>query len=218
MRGPADPYHEAMATAAFALEEKAKELPQGSFRHTVLLAARRFKSSWVELGKLLVRVRNEALFTEWGFESYEAYCLKDLRIRRQTAEKLARSFSFLAKHEPDAMDAPEVSETAPAFEVVEVLANAEERGQLSADEYRSIRDSIWNPQKPVAELRKEFSERFPPPPPETPAEVMQLRRLAGLARKLAKELSLHSKVPQEVADSAGNLADTVEALAAQVSQ
>ncbi|MBL9038918.1 MAG: hypothetical protein JNG84_10410, partial [Archangium sp.] len=37
------------------------------FRSTVAAAAKRFKSSWVELGKLLVQVNNEALFQEWGY-------------------------------------------------------------------------------------------------------------------------------------------------------
>jgi hypothetical protein len=43
-----------------------------SFRRTVLSAARRFKSTWFELGKLLVRVRDEAKYEEWGFETFES--------------------------------------------------------------------------------------------------------------------------------------------------
>ena len=207
-----------MGNAAQALSQKAQELPQGSFRHTVVLAARRFKASWVELGKLLVKVRNEALFTQWGFDSYEAYCLKELHIRKQTAEKLARSFSFLSRHEPRVMEETDFTQQAPAFEVVEVLVNAEERGQLSADEYRSIRDSIWNPEKPTTELRREISERFPPPPPETPAEALALQKMASLARKLARELSGNLRVPSALKDRATALADEVEELAAQVSR
>ena len=65
--------------------------PPGTFRHTVLLAAKRFKSTWAELGKLLVQVRDEAKFEEWGYASFEAYCLKELHIQKQTALKLTRS-------------------------------------------------------------------------------------------------------------------------------
>ncbi len=93
-----------MSTAVEAdLQKKAQSVPPGSFRHVVLTAAKRFKSTWAELGKLLVQVRDEAKFEEWGYESFEAYCLKELHIRKNTALKLPRSFSFLAKHE-----APEV--------------------------------------------------------------------------------------------------------------
>src|SRR6185295_940584 len=114
-----------MPTAEQMIAEKVNQVPPGSFRQTVLLAAKRFKSSWVELGKLLVKVRNEALFEEWGYPTFEAYCLAEVRIRKATADKLTRSFSFLDKHEPKAMAQDDIVETAPAFEVVQVLADAE---------------------------------------------------------------------------------------------
>jgi len=203
-----------MVHAEEHLRKKALEVPPGSFRQTVVLAARRFKSSWVDLGKLLVKVRNEALFEDWGYPSFEAYCLGELRIRKQTAEKLVRSFSFLDKHEPDTMARPEVVEEAPAFEVVEVLAQAEDRGQLSASEYKSIRDSIWNQEKPTSELRRELTERFPAPEAPT-SELAALKRLWSLSKRLAAELHAQKKVPKAVAERADALASDLEALLAK---
>ena len=201
--------------AQVALVEKLGEVSPGSFRHSVLDAARRFKASWVELGKLLVDVRDRALFSEWGFASFDQYCSKELHIRKSTAEKLVRSFAFLARHEPKAVGNDDLVRTAPAFEVVEVLAGAEERGQLDADEYRAIRQSIWDSEKPVAELRREISERFPRPPAAPRAEGSELSRLAHLARKLAAELKSSRTVPSAVADRAAALAEDVEELASQ---
>lgn len=207
-----------MSSAAEAdIQKKAQSVPPGTFRHTVLVAAKRFKSTWAELGKLLVQVRDEAKYEEWGYSSFEAYCLKELHIKKQTALKLTRSFSFLAKHEPpEAVKEEEFVQKAPAFEVVEVLADAADRGQLSPSEYRSLRDSIWNPEKSATELKREFTERFPRPPPEPPPEEVQLRRLAQLARKLASELSGSRRVPSAIAERAAALADDVEELAAGV--
>jgi hypothetical protein len=183
----------------------------------VLVAAKRFKSTWAELGKLLIQVRDEAKYEEWGYASFEAYCLKELHIKKQTALKLTRSFSFLAKHEsPESIKEEDFPQKAPAFEVVEVLADAEERGQLSPSEYRSLRDSIWNPEKSATELKREFSERFPRPPPEPPPENVHLRRLAQMARKLASELSGTRRVPPAIAERASALAEEVEELASNV--
>jgi len=205
------------SAAEVDIQQKAQSVPPGSFRHTVLVSAKRFKSTWAELGKLLVQVRDEAKYEEWGFPSFEAYCLKELHIKKQTALKLTRSFSFLAKHEPpEAVKEEDFPQKAPAFEVVEVLADAADRGQLSPSEYRSLRDSIWNPEKSATELKREFSERFPRPPPEPPPENVQLRRLAQMARKLASELSGTRKVPSAVAERAAALADDIEELASNV--
>jgi hypothetical protein len=205
------------SAAEVDIQKKAQSVPPGTFRHTVLVAAKRFKSTWAELGKLLVQVRDEAKYEEWGYPSFEAYCLKELHIKKQTALKLTRSFSFLAKHEPpEAVKEEDFPQRAPAFEVVEVLADAADRGQLSPAEYRSLRDSIWNPEKSATELKREFSERFPRPPPEPPPENVQLRRLAQMARKLASELSGSRKVPAAIAERAAALADDVEELASNV--
>ncbi len=201
-----------MTHAEAALSQKAREVPPGTLRHTVLVAAKRFKSTWVELGKLLVQVHHEALYQGWGFDSFDAYCAHELHIRKATADKLIRSFSFLAKHEPKEVASEDVGQRAPAFEVVEVLANAEERGQLSAAEYRSVRDSIWNPQQPVSELKRELVDRFPRPAPEPASDASQLRRLAALARKLASELAAQKKVPRAIAERAAALAEDVEGL------
>ncbi len=207
-----------MSATAQALTQKASEVEPGSFRHTVLLSAKRFKATWVELGKLLVRVRDEGSFNEWGYESFEAYCLKELHIRKQTALKLTRSFSFLKKHEPKEMGSEEIVHRAPAFEVVEVLADAEERGQLSAEEYRSIRDSIWNPERPVSELKREIVERFPRPAPEPPGDAYLVRRLASAARKLAADLAACRKVPKAVSERASALAEDVEEVASSLTK
>jgi len=203
-----------MPTAEEHLRQKALSVPPGTFRHTVLQAARRFKSTWVELGKLLVKVRNEALFEQWGYGTFEAYCLAELRIKKATADKLTRSFTFLDKHEPERAQREDIAETAPAFEVVEVLAQAEERGQLSSNEYKSIRDAIWNQEKPVSEMRRELTERFPPPEVEV-SDAVALKRLLGLARKLTAELYGNKKVPKAVASRSQALVEDIEQLVAQ---
>src|SRR5690242_13056401 len=113
--------------------------PGASLRESVLNAARRLKAGWAELARLLVQVRDAAAYSEWGYASFEAYCNEELHVRKHTAQKLVRSYSFLARREPEAVSARNSTPLeAPAFEVVEVLADADERGQLSEAEYRRI--------------------------------------------------------------------------------
>jgi hypothetical protein len=201
-----------MPTADAQMRQLADALPPGSLRHDVLTSARRFKSTWVELGRLMIQVRDEARYEEWGFASFEAYCLKELHIRKPTALKLTRSYAFLDKHEPEQVRQPQLAERAPAFEVVEVLADAEERGQLSADEYQSIRASIWDEERPTAAIKRELVEKFPKPPPPPPPEGLLLKRLAQAARRLANELAAARGIPSTLADRAGDLAQEVEGL------
>ena len=209
-----------------AVAKTRDQVEPGTFRHDVLSTAQKFKSSWVELGAQLVKVRDGGLFEEWGFASFEAYCAKELRIKKQTALKLTNSYSFLAKHERGVVrgverdvadtELPERSlQAVPAFEVISVLAGAEERGQLSEKDYKEIRDEIWSEEKPAAAVARELSQRYPPPkPPEPPADLV-VRRLAHAARRLASDLKACKKVPEGVAERAAALAEDVEELAAE---
>jgi hypothetical protein len=199
----------AMSRLEAAGHPRSDQIPAGSLRHNLLLTAQRFKSIWFEFGALLVRARDEASYEEWGYPTFEDYCRKELRIRRQTAFKLTRSYSFLSRHEPKAALSQEMSRRAPRFEVVEVLAEAEERGKLSPEEYKEIRDSIWSSDKPVSELKREFSERFPGIASSNQARP-QPQRLAYASRKLADGLAACRHAPRAIVERAAALAEDVE--------
>lgn len=204
-----------MANVETELERKALTVPPGSFRQAVLLAAKRFKSSWVELGKLLGKVRHEGTFQEWGYATFDAYCLAELRIRKQTADKLTKGYAVMNKYEPERLEAPDIAESAPAFEVVEVLAQAEERGQLSAQEYKSIRDSIWNQEKPTSELRRELTERFPAPEEAPSGDAANVKRLWLQMKRLSAELRANKKIPRALVERAEALAGDLEEVVTQ---
>jgi hypothetical protein len=203
-----------MGSVEAELDRKAASVAPGSFRQLLVLAAKRFKSSWVELGKLLTKVRHEGTFESWGYATFEAYCLAELRIRKQTADKLTKGYSVMNKYEPERLASPDIQESAPPFEVVEVLAQAEDRGQLSAQEYRSIRDSIWNQEKPLNELRRELVERFPAPEPEA-GDPVSTKRLWLQMKRLAAELRSNRKIPRALVDRADALVQDLEEVVTQ---
>jgi hypothetical protein len=180
-------------------------------RSSVAAAARRFKSSWFELGRLLFQVRANEAWQGWGFDSFEAYCTRELHIRRATAEKLLRSYGFLQRHERSAPETSEAVERAPPFEVVTVLADAEERGQLTERDYARVRDSIWDPGRTPSELRRELTERFPAPE-RSVDEASQLLRFARTARRLATDLRASKQVPAAAKRTADALAEELESL------
>lgn len=197
-------------------------------------AARRFKNTWVEFGAVLIQVRDRGAWREWGFDSFESYCAKELHIRQKTAQKLTASYGFLQRHEPemaasecripsasksgewdggrpadggadadvwngsgDEGDGAGTHRRMPAFETISVLAGAEERGQLSDEDYASLRERIWGEEASSASLAREVKERFAPPRPPKPVDF-QIRRYAQVARKLADGLAQMTGVPDDV--------------------
>ena len=76
----------------------------------------------IAAARVAATVRNAGEYEQWGYQTFEAYCAQELHIRKATADKLTRSYSFLEKHEPRAVTQEDFPERAPAFEVIEVLA------------------------------------------------------------------------------------------------
>jgi hypothetical protein len=195
-----------MTTTAEKLAARAEDLPEGSMRRRVLEGARRFKSAWVEFGRLLVEVKRNELWREWGHASFDRYCAKELFIRKQTAEKLTASYGFLERHEP-ALARARGEGRAPPFEVIEVLSRAEATGRLDAGGWRELREDVLERPPTPAGLARKLSERFgPPPKPAARPRAERVARLAEAARRLADACRDEAAIPRPIAERAAALA------------
>ncbi len=202
-----------MSSTAQRLADRIEELPEGSPRRRILEAVRRYKASWVELARLLVQVKRDESWREWGHASFDRYCTSELFIRKQTAEKLLASFGFLERHEP-ALARPRGEPKAPPFEVIEVLSRAEASGRLSESGWQELREEVLEQSPTPAAVNRRLTEKFgPPPPAPAPSRGERLARLAAAARRLAEACRAEKRVPVEVAERAGAVAESLEEIA-----
>jgi len=95
-------------------------LEPGSDRYEVLDKAKRFKSSWVELGEKLLQVSTKGFFREWGYQDFEEYCVQEIRIKRGTAIKLTMAYRFMEKEEPQLLSAREELKPLPDYRSIEL--------------------------------------------------------------------------------------------------
>ena len=203
-----------MGTGAVSrLDARIGELAEGSLRRKVLESARRFKASWVDLGRMLAQVRREGSWQEWVWSSFEEYCTKELFLRRATAEKLALSYGFLERHEPETARARELR-SAPPFEVIEVLSRAEAAGRMDGAAWGEMRAEVMDGEAGKAEVSRKIAERFGPPArPPQPSAGERMVRIASLARRLAEACEGERQVPAALRRTASELADSLDRLA-----
>lgn len=142
------------------MEEVAPESP----RYAVLAAALQFKSSWVRLGEVLYRVQESQLFRDWGFNNFENYCKDEIRITRETAAKLCRSYGFIAETQPELVRAAEPGvepPQVPDYRAVDLLARMRDNERVPESIYRDLTKATFAEDLGVNDLRKRLREEVP---------------------------------------------------------
>jgi hypothetical protein len=185
------------------IEQLMQQLPPDSERYQVLATAKQFKSSWVELGEWLARVSNSRRFAEWGFATFEEYCTREVRIRRQTAEKLLLAFRFLERREPGLLER-KAGRPLPDYRSVDLLRQADEQEHFSMAEYSELRQAVIEEERSHPALVRQFRDMAHGHRPEL--NTLHRHRNALLA---AKRLSTSL---QEIADVPGQLVQAVDQL------
>lgn len=140
------------------IEKIMEELDPASERYQVLDTAKRFKSSWVELGDKLLKVSSSTRYREWGYQSFEEYCVQEIRIRKQTAEKLTLAYRFMERHEPALLERREDPRPLPDFRTVDLLRQAREEKGFSDEEYATLRKSAVEEERSHPTVLKRFKE------------------------------------------------------------
>lgn len=135
-----------------------RELDPGSDRYLVLESAKRFKSSWVELGNKLLVVSSSSLYRDWGYSSFDEYCAREIRIKKPTAEKLTLAYRFMEKEEPELMERSRDLRPLPDYRSVDLLRQAREERNFSDEEYGELRKSVIEEERSHPTVLKRFKE------------------------------------------------------------
>ena len=194
------------------------ELEPGTIRYETLEAARRFKTSWVELGRMLWTVYREKKFREWGYLTFEAYCLKEVGIKGATAKKLLHSYYFLEKEEPSVLK--KLTEGPPAqvpqVDAVNLLRLLKNREEVPQQNYQKVRSYVLEKGKDLPEVRREIQSVLKEVAPDS-SEDQTVRHQATVRRMIGTLKGLRDEL--KAADLAGpKLLDEIDKLIKKLSE
>lgn len=207
------------------IEEKLQTLDETSYRYRVLETCRQFKTSWIQLGEALFACHRDKMYIEWGFTTFEGYCLKELGIKQTTASKLLKSYHFLETEEPEYIEKVrgevEPAQKHPDLDSVNLLRLARNNKKFDEGQYRKIRKQVIDDAREPQEVRKELRMLSDAGPAKDPSVVRADRRgkfLKSLIRQLEsfKLEAMGSKfLPPRLIDLMDELSEAVEKEAAR---
>lgn len=195
-----------MSKAVRQIEERMASLEPGTIRYQVLEAAKRFKSSWIELGRMLWTVWREKKFREWEYLTFEAYCAKEIGIKAATAKKLLYSYAFLEREEPTLLErlTGEPPANLPSAESVNLLRLLKKRQEsLPAQGYQQVRSYVLEKGKEPPEVRRQVRSLLEAAEPDPEAaraarRIASIRRMIGTLKSMRLELAAGKLVPGKI--------------------
>ena len=202
------------------IEEKMGEIDEESLRYQTLQSARRFKTSWIELGQYLQTVWKDKHFKSWGYTSFEIYCNKEIAIKQSTALKLLRSYYFLEREEPSFLktklaDSDNVVKL-PSCDSVDILRLAKEKKGLNEKDYKTLRYRVIDEAEEPKEVRSELRsilESYPEAGSEDDKRKKQqvtIKRFLGTLKNLRKEMEHTGVISKKLAMEIDQLIVKVE--------
>lgn len=187
------------------IERIMEDLDPGSERYQVLATAKRFKSSWVELGEQLIKVNSRTLYREWGYQSFEEYCVQEVRIKKPTAEKLTLAYRFMERQEPQYLSQEAPLKPLPDFRSVDLLRQAREEKNFSEEEYADLRKSVFEEERSHPTVLKRFKEVAKARDEEPADPLAPLKASLSCARRLDTALRGVENLPDQFREQVGSL-------------
>jgi hypothetical protein len=194
-----------------AIERRMEDASSDPVRRRILQCAKNFKESWIDLGQALYSAWRDKLYKEWGYITFEAYTAREIGIKKPTAMKLLKSYYFLEKEEPVALDRDRQKDSSvaslPSYESVNVLRIAKNRRDIGEEDYNALKADVFRSGKEAGEVRKSLAAIIRSRQEPDPEEARDKRRSATLKRLLANMKAIKSEAEASKLLSAATLKD-----------
>lgn len=185
-----------MTKSLNSIDQRISETENDPQRQHVLVCAKNFKTSWVELGRALYMAWKDRVYKKWGYGDFEQYTSKEIGIKKNTSMKLLRSYYFLEKEEPQVlssyMDESKQGKL-PGYETIDLLRQAKEKKTLDEKDYQNFREAVLEG-KDDGEVKKELTQMIRQRKELEPEEAWEQRRSAVVRRFLGTLRSLTEEI------------------------
>lgn len=188
-------------------------------RAQVAKATRDFKNSWKNLAQVLHTVWREKLYRNWGYEKFDQFTANEVHVRKHTAMKLIRSYSFLEKEEPLYLKGENDQDTdqqpTPSLETINTLQWA--RKTLGEEGYKKVKSDLLEKGKNLGEVKRDLTQLISQRRKDIDPEKERMRstrvsimRFLSESKKFKDEIEVLSILPGVIAEDINKLIKKVE--------
>ena len=157
-----------------------------SIREEANKALSAYRSSWIDLGRLLNEIAYGGDYKEWGYDDFEVYYTRELGLKKATVQKLMVSYNYMKKYQKKKLSDLEQGKPVvlPSFEAVAAIDKAVRDESASEEMMNEMKFQAFS--QPITDdTAREVKRKIPPRKPVDPdrAEKAAVLRAARTLRK-----------------------------------
>ncbi|MFA7676763.1 MAG: hypothetical protein WCY34_01180 [Candidatus Omnitrophota bacterium] len=196
------------------------DMDSEAVRGKVLQSAQEFKDSWKNLAQALQLVWKDKLYKNWGYDTFDQYTAREVKVRKHTAMKLINSYSFLEKEAPryllesDSASSKE-HQVVPSYEAVEALQKAKKN--LDESDYENIKKEIFEDGKDTSQVKKDLTalilkrrKEIDPEKERIKESRIAINRFLGVLRAFRRDIDMLKLLPGHVSKDIDSLIVKIE--------
>jgi len=162
------------------------ETIRDTIRDEVQDYAKNFKTSWLKLGRHLYAIHQDKMFHAWGFEKFEDYLEEELGIKKSVGYALFKAYLFIEEQEPIYLDNKFSQQRnavqIPNYDSINVLRLAKRKKELLAEDYKKLREDIFERGLPASDARKDLTALIKERKVVDPQEEREQRQTATIKK------------------------------------
>lgn len=202
------------------MRDDIKMVDATSLRDLAAATSKKFKHSWIELGRILYTIWKDKVYKNWGYQQFDTYVTKEIGIRKNTSLKLLRSYYFLEQEEPHYLQ-KEYTDTAqavqiPSYESIDILRQAKAKN-IDEQEYQQLKEGIFFKGKDSRESKKDLTQLIRQRQELDPQEAWEKKRQSHIKRFMTTLKSLKREM-EETQSLPVSLAGQIDSLIGQLEQ
>ncbi len=210
--------NEIRSKAVSRIEQRMRGVDEHSLRYSLLKIAKDFKTSWVELGQALYPVWKDKLYAQWGYLTFEAYTIKEIGIKKQTALKLLKSYCFLEREAAPYLQEEYKQSTeaavVPGYESIDALRRA--KTGLDGSDYEKIKNDVFEKGRDATSVKRDIAsllkqrEELAPEEARRKKKIAAVKRLLGMLKALQRDIEILKLLPAGDLAEIGRLVKKIE--------
>jgi hypothetical protein len=180
-------------------------------RESVLSNLQELKSAWVQLGTSIIAVQIPRLYRTFGYETFEEYCEKELKLHRATVYEIINSTLLMMRYKPDVYKKlmagqKEADKTLPSYHSLALL-KINQRQLEKRGKFDELLDMLLTKELSTREFQSKMAELL-----GKKKRKMSLKEVRKQYEALYRHLKEVKDIPQNVLERASSLVEELKKL------